>query len=65
MMALQDCLGAAEECNAPMVSICGANRLSIRISNRWSTECSSKDASLYLHQRHVYAQKMRDMVARN
>src|SRR6059036_751276 len=23
MMSLEDCLGAAEECNAPMISICG------------------------------------------
>ncbi|HEV8185731.1 MAG TPA: DUF3463 domain-containing protein [Chthoniobacterales bacterium] len=27
MMALEDCLGAAEECNAPMVSICGGEPL--------------------------------------
>jgi MoaA/NifB/PqqE/SkfB family radical SAM enzyme len=27
MMSLEDCLGAAEECNAPMVSICGGEPL--------------------------------------
>src|SRR5216684_8166194 len=27
MMRLEDCLGAAEECNAPMVSICGGEPL--------------------------------------
>src|SRR5689334_15580555 len=27
MMTLEDCLGAAEECNAPMVSICGGEPL--------------------------------------
>src|SRR4029077_17687529 len=27
MMNLEDCLGAAEECNAPMVSICGGEPL--------------------------------------
>jgi len=27
MMPLEDCLGAAEECNAPMVSICGGEPL--------------------------------------
>src|SRR3989440_7683110 len=27
MMALEDCLGSAEECNAPMVSICGGEPL--------------------------------------
>src|SRR5205809_2077317 len=27
MMPLQDCLGAAQECNAPMVSICGGEPL--------------------------------------
>ncbi len=27
MMGLEDCLGAAEECNAPMVSICGGEPL--------------------------------------
>src|SRR3984893_14962229 len=27
MMALEDCLGAAVECNAPMVSICGGEPL--------------------------------------
>src|SRR3954447_15973359 len=27
MMSLQDCLGAAQECNAPMVSICGGEPL--------------------------------------
>jgi MoaA/NifB/PqqE/SkfB family radical SAM enzyme len=27
MMALEDCLGAAEECNAPMISICGGEPL--------------------------------------
>src|SRR5262249_58650038 len=27
MMSLEDCLGAAEECNAPMVSICGGGTL--------------------------------------
>src|SRR5439155_6388179 len=26
-MSLEDCLGAAEECNAPMVSICGGEPL--------------------------------------
>src|SRR5256714_12438344 len=27
IMSLEDCLGAAEECNAPMVSICGGEPL--------------------------------------
>jgi MoaA/NifB/PqqE/SkfB family radical SAM enzyme len=27
MMSLEDCLGAAEECNAPMISICGGEPL--------------------------------------
>jgi len=27
MMLLEDCLGAAQECNAPMVSICGGEPL--------------------------------------
>ena len=27
MMSLEDCLGAATECNAPMVSICGGEPL--------------------------------------
>src|SRR6202030_3500671 len=27
MMSLEDCLGAAQECNAPMVSICGGEPL--------------------------------------
>src|SRR5437870_905437 len=27
MMVLEDCLGAAKECNAPMVSICGGEPL--------------------------------------
>src|SRR2546426_3821336 len=27
MMNLEDCLGAAEECNAPMISICGGEPL--------------------------------------
>src|SRR3954470_8416241 len=27
MMSLEDCLGSAEECNAPMVSICGGEPL--------------------------------------
>src|SRR5215471_15067501 len=27
MMSLEDCLSAAEECNAPMVSICGGEPL--------------------------------------
>src|SRR6476619_755122 len=27
MMTLEDCLGAAEECNAPMISICGGEPL--------------------------------------
>src|SRR5450432_876756 len=27
LMSLEDCLGAAEECNAPMVSICGGEPL--------------------------------------
>jgi MoaA/NifB/PqqE/SkfB family radical SAM enzyme len=27
MMSLEDCLGAAEECNAPMVSVCGGEPL--------------------------------------
>src|SRR6516165_6805548 len=27
VMSLEDCLGAAEECNAPMVSICGGEPL--------------------------------------
>src|SRR3954451_10009078 len=27
MMSLEDCLGAAEECEAPMVSICGGEPL--------------------------------------
>ena len=27
MMPLEDCLGAAQECNAPMVSICGGEPL--------------------------------------
>src|ERR1044072_8402080 len=27
MMTLEDCLGAAQECNAPMVSICGGEPL--------------------------------------
>src|SRR5437763_14024894 len=27
MMTLEDCLGAAEECNAPMISICGGERV--------------------------------------
>src|SRR5207244_8727191 len=27
IMSLEDCLGAAEECNAPMISICGGEPL--------------------------------------
>src|SRR5213079_2129161 len=27
MMSLEDCLGAAQECNAPMISICGGEPL--------------------------------------
>src|SRR2546428_9855063 len=27
MMSLEDCLGAAEECNAPMIAICGGEPL--------------------------------------
>src|SRR5207237_8044247 len=27
IMTLEDCLGAAEECNAPMISICGGEPL--------------------------------------
>src|SRR3981189_3820385 len=27
MMSLEDCLGAANECNAPMISICGGEPL--------------------------------------
>ena len=57
-MSLEDCLGAAEECNAPMVSICGGEPLIYpHIEALVEGIACAKTHRLHLHERHVHAQE--------
>ncbi len=58
MMALEDCLAAAQECDAPMVSICGGEPLIYpKIEELTDGLAQAGAHRLCLHQRHVHAQE--------
>ena len=58
MMPLEDCLAAARECDAPMVSICGGEPLIYpKIEELGQRLAAAGPHRLCLHQRHVHAQE--------
>ena len=58
MMPLEDCLAAAEECNAPMISICGGEPLIYpHIEALVEGLLEQRTDRLHLHQRDVHAEK--------
>ena len=57
MMSLEDCLGAAAECDAPMVSICGGEPLVNQDRRVGGRSASAGTHRLCLHERNVHAQE--------
>ena len=58
MVPLEECLAAAMECDAPMVSICGGEPLIYpKIEELISRPARAGPHRLRLHERHVHAQK--------
>ena len=65
MMPLEDCLAAAEECNAPMVSICGGEPLIYpQIEALVNGLLEQRPDRLHLHERDVHAQEDARMAGR-
>ena len=58
MMPLEDCLEAAQECDAPMVSVCGGEPLIYPKIEELARGLLRQGRIVYhLHQRHVHAQE--------
>ncbi len=58
MMPLEDCLAAAQECDAPMVSICGGEPLIYpKIEELVAGLLRPGPHRLCLHERHVHAEE--------
>ena len=66
MMSLEDCLASAQECDAPMVSICGGEPL-IYPEDRGAGGRAARAGPhrLYLHERHVHAEEAQGLPGRH
>jgi len=58
LMTLEDCLESAQECDAPMVSVCGGEPLIYpKIEELVGGLLKAGADRLYLHERHVHAEE--------